>query len=131
MSHLIWLALGAFAIGTESFMVAGILPRLAAEFSSTIGAAAHLMTIFALSYAVSSPILSSLLAQASRKGLLIVTLSGFGLLSLAAAFAQSLSWLMLAQAALGVCSGLFMPTANAVAVQPWDSRRAYACRLSG
>lgn len=116
MSKLVWLALGAFAIGTESFMVAGILPRIATSFSASIGVSAHLMTIFALSYAISSPILASLLAQVPRKGLLIAALGGFGIVSLAAAVAPSLGLLMLAQACLAVAAGVYMPTANAVAV---------------
>jgi hypothetical protein len=35
LTSLIWLTLGAFAIGTEGFMIAGLLPALAAERPGT------------------------------------------------------------------------------------------------
>lgn len=116
MSKLVWLAIGAFAIGTQSFMIAGFLPKIAGAFGTPVGTAAYLITVFCLSYAVTSPILSSLLAQAPRKGLLIGSLAAFGLISFAALFASTLGAMMLIQIALAVCAGLFMPTANAVAV---------------
>ena len=34
-----WLCLGAFAIGTEGFMIAGLLPTLAAELGVSVPAA--------------------------------------------------------------------------------------------
>ncbi|WP_342360519.1 MFS transporter [Terrarubrum flagellatum] len=130
MSKLVWLAIGAFAIGTQSFMIAGFLPKIAGAFDCSVGTAAYLMTIFSLSYAVSSPILSSLLAQAPRKGLLIAALGGFGVISLLALTASSLGAMMAIQAALAICAGLYMPTANAVAVMvAGPERRARAISI--
>ena len=54
------LALGTFATGTESFMIAALLPGLAKDLSVTLTAAGQLVTVFALTYAVSSPVLSAL-----------------------------------------------------------------------
>jgi hypothetical protein len=36
---LFWLALGTFAVGTESFMIAGLLPNMAADLSVSVVAA--------------------------------------------------------------------------------------------
>ena len=36
MSRLYWLALGTFAIGTEGFMIAPLLPDLAGDFSVSV-----------------------------------------------------------------------------------------------
>ena len=47
---LTWLALGTFATGTESFMIAALLPGLARDLSVTLTAAGQLVTIFALTY---------------------------------------------------------------------------------
>ena len=57
---LTWLALGTFATGTESFMIAALLPGLARDLSVTLTAAGQLVTVFALTYAISSPVLSAL-----------------------------------------------------------------------
>ena len=51
-ASLVWLAIGAFAIGTEGLMIAGLLPAIAADFDVTIANAGELITIFAIAYAV-------------------------------------------------------------------------------
>jgi hypothetical protein len=42
LTSLNWLTLGAFAIGTEGFMIAGLLPALARDLNVGIPAAGHL-----------------------------------------------------------------------------------------
>jgi predicted MFS family arabinose efflux permease len=41
---LYWLALGTFAVGTESFMIAGLLPDMAADLHTSIVATGQLVT---------------------------------------------------------------------------------------
>ena len=55
------LGIGAFAIGTDLFVVAGVLPNLAADLDVTVGAAGLTVTVFALAYATGAPVLSALL----------------------------------------------------------------------
>ena len=68
------LALGAFAIGTEGFVIAGLLPSIATDLSISVSAAGQLVTAYALTYAVGSPILAVTLCKrdlplgASRAG---------------------------------------------------------------
>jgi hypothetical protein len=45
MTHLSWLTLGAFAIGTEGFMIAGLLPVLVRDLNVGLAAAGHLVTV--------------------------------------------------------------------------------------
>jgi predicted MFS family arabinose efflux permease len=52
LSSLLWLTLGAFAIGTEGFMIAGLLPALARDPNVGLPVAGHLVTAFSLAYAV-------------------------------------------------------------------------------
>ncbi len=49
------LALGTFAIGTDGFVIAGVLPGIAHDTTSTLAAAGLLVTAFALVYAVAAP----------------------------------------------------------------------------
>ena len=56
MARLYWLALGTFAIGTEGFMIAPLLPDLARDLSVSLVSAGQLVTVFALTYALSSPV---------------------------------------------------------------------------
>ena len=46
--YLTWLVLGAFAIGTEGFMIAGILPLIAGDLEVSTALAGQLVTGFAL-----------------------------------------------------------------------------------
>jgi predicted MFS family arabinose efflux permease len=50
-SVLYWMALGTFAIGTEGFMIAPLLPSLAEDLSVGLVAAGQLVTVFTLSSA--------------------------------------------------------------------------------
>jgi predicted MFS family arabinose efflux permease len=55
-SRLYPLAAGNFAIGTGMFVTAGLLPPISADLKISVSAAGQLMTVFALAYAVLSPI---------------------------------------------------------------------------
>ena len=46
-----WLALGAFAIGTEGFMISPLLPGLSKDLGVSIETAGQLVTVFALATA--------------------------------------------------------------------------------
>ena len=74
MSALYWMALGTFAIGTEGFMIAPLLPNLAQDLSVGLVAAGQLVTVFTLSYAFSSPILTALTGYIDRRRLLIASM---------------------------------------------------------
>jgi predicted MFS family arabinose efflux permease len=111
-----WLALGAFAIGTEGFVVAGVLPQIAGDLEVSIAQAGQLVTIFAITYAVGSPILSALSGNLDRRRLLILSMLGFVAGNLLAAQAGSFAMLALARVVMALTAGLYMPAANAVAV---------------
>ncbi|MGO4735324.1 MFS transporter [Bosea sp. 2KB_26] len=115
-TRLVWLAGGAFVIGTGSLMITGILPNLAAAFGTSIDTAGLLISLFAVAYALGSPILSTLLGDVDRRMVLAGSLSIFALANLLAAFATSFAWLMVARIAMAFAAGVFMPSANAVAV---------------
>ena len=82
-----WFALGTFAIGTEGFMIAPLLPNLAQDLSVSLIAAGQLVTVFTLSYAFSSPILTALTGSLGRRHLLIGSIVAFGAANLLAALA--------------------------------------------
>jgi predicted MFS family arabinose efflux permease len=132
--RLVWLALGTFAVGTESFVVAPLLPAIARDVGVPIVAAGRLVTVFALFYAFGAPILAVALANVDRKRLLVGTLGAFVIANLAAAMTQSFTQLLVARAVLALVAGLYMPSANAVAaamVEPHQRGRAIAIVVGG
>jgi predicted MFS family arabinose efflux permease len=131
---LAWLALGAFALGTESFMVVGLLPMLAADLQVSATRAGQLVLLFALSYAIGSPLMAALFARFGRRPLLVASLAAFAGITLAASMAQGFAQLALARIALGLVAGVFLPTASAVAasmVSPALRGRALAIVTGG
>jgi predicted MFS family arabinose efflux permease len=112
---LIWLALGTFATGTESFMIAALLPGLADDLSVTLVAAGQLITVFALTYAISSPVLSALTAGVGRRNLLLVSMTAFALANFFAASATDFWQLLAARILLAAAAGLYVPSASALA----------------
>src|SRR3982074_2312275 len=115
MSILYWVALGPFAIGTEGFMIAPLLPSLAQDLSVGLVAAGQLVTVFTLSYAFSSPILTALTGGIARRKLLILSIAGFAIANVVAALATGYWMLMAARILLALAAGLYVPNANALA----------------
>jgi predicted MFS family arabinose efflux permease len=87
LSSLLWLTLGAFAIGTEGFMIAELLPALARDLNVGPPAAGHLVTAFSVAYAIGSPVMAVLTAGLERRRLLAVAMAGFSLANLLATLA--------------------------------------------
>jgi predicted MFS family arabinose efflux permease len=124
-----WLALGAFAIGTEGFMISPLLPGLAADLSVSIETAGQLVTVFALAYGLSSPVLTALTGNVNRRKLLLLSMVAFTLANILAWSSPNYWALMGARVLLAFSAGLFVPGANALAsaiVPPERRGRALA-----
>jgi len=110
------LALGSFAMGTDSFVLAGILPQLAGGLQVSQSAAGQVITTFALTYALAAPLLAAVTSRLPRKPLMLVALLLFVGANLASAAAPSLTVLLVARVAAGLGAALYTPTASAAAV---------------
>lgn len=134
LSRLFPLILGAFAIGTETFMISGVLPTIAADLRVSPATAGSLVTIFALAYAIGSPALAVATAGFERKRMLSVALGVFAVANVLAALAPSFFWLAAARVALALSAGAFMPAAVAFATamhSPAERGRAIALVYAG
>jgi predicted MFS family arabinose efflux permease len=115
--HVLVLALATFAISTGTFIVTGLLPGVANDLSVSMATAGHLVTVFAVAFALSSPVLVALTARGARRRLLVITLALFALTNVAAAVAPTFSLLLATRAASACCAGICMPVAIATAAQ--------------
>jgi predicted MFS family arabinose efflux permease len=115
LNSLVWLTLGAFAIGTEGFMIAGLLPALARDLNVGLVAAGHLVTAFSLTYAIGAPVMAVLTAGLERRRLLAVAMSGFALANLLAVLAPGYFGLLGARLLLALSAACFMPAASGYA----------------
>jgi predicted MFS family arabinose efflux permease len=112
---LLWLALGTFATGTESFMISPLLLSLAADLSVSVAVAGQLVTAFAFTYAISSPLLSAVTGGIARRNLLISAMAAFALANFIASMATGYWQLMAARVLLACAAGLYVPSASALA----------------
>jgi predicted MFS family arabinose efflux permease len=129
-----WLAVAAFAIGTEGFVIAGLLPVIAADMQISVAAAGQLVTVYALTYAVGSPVLAIIFNNFDRRTVLTLALSAFIAGNLMAVAAASFPLLMVSRMLMALGAGLCMPTALGVAVaiaSPERQGRAIALVISG
>jgi MFS transporter, DHA1 family, inner membrane transport protein len=111
------LALGTFAIGTGSFVFAGLLGSVARDLSVSVGTAGQLITAYAIAYALLSPIVVTLANRVSRRRLLVVSLAVFTAANVAAVVLPSYLPLMISRIVAAVGGAAFTPTAIAVAAQ--------------
>jgi predicted MFS family arabinose efflux permease len=112
----IWvLALGTFAIGTDVFVVSGILPAIGAHFATGLDAAGQTVTAYALTYALAAPLLVPLTATLKQVRVVIVTLAIFALANALCAIAPSYWALMVARVFAGAVAALYTSTAYALA----------------
>src|SRR6266508_1118333 len=109
------LALGAFAVGTDGFVIAGILPDIADSMGISLALAGLTITTFALVYAFGAPILSAWAGAIERRLLLLISLLVLTAANLLAALAPSLPWLLAARVLAAVGAAMYTPTASAVA----------------
>ncbi|HEY4074963.1 MAG TPA: MFS transporter [Herbaspirillum sp.] len=133
-ASLIWLALGAFAIGTEGFMISGILPSMAHGLGVSVAKTGQLVTIFAFAYAIGSPLIAMATHSLSRRSLLILSMAAFAFSNLLAAAAPNFAVLAFARVLLALSAGTFMPTAASYAsstIEPARRGKALAFVYSG
>src|SRR5258708_31186989 len=132
--RIILLALGMFALGTDAFIVAGVLPVIAHETGVTEGLVGQLITVFALTYGLGAPVLAALTAHWPRHRALMGALGLLGLANLASALSPSFPLLVLTRILAGCFAATYTPLAFAVGIElapPAKRGQALALVVSG
>jgi DHA1 family inner membrane transport protein len=114
--RIFFLTLGAFALGTDTFIIGGILPSITSSLATPIYFGGALVSAFAISYALGSPILASVTANHNRRTVLLISLGSFTLANGISALAPSFDWLIVSRVMAGLGGALYLPTALAMAV---------------
>ncbi|WP_436853795.1 MFS transporter [Staphylococcus caeli] len=108
----IWvLALGMFALGMDTYIVAGLLPEMSRSFNKTSAEIGQGVTVFTLCFALSAPVFSALLAKYPVKNILLVALCIFGLANLMTIAAPNYSTYIISRCIAGLGAGIFSPMA--------------------
>lgn len=124
------LTIGTFAVGADSFIVAGMLGPIAADLSVSVAAAGQLSTAFAVTYAVAAPTLAVLLGNGDRRRPLACGAAVFALGAALQAMSTSMAFMLLAQVVAGAGAALYVSNATATAgVLVPEARRGRALAM--
>lgn len=108
----IWiLTLGMFALGMDTYIVAGLLPDMGKSFNKSSSEIGQGVTVFTLFFALSAPIFSTILARYYVKNILLLALLTFGLANLITMLSPNYSIYILSRCLAGLGAGLFSPMA--------------------
>ncbi|CAB3760409.1 MFS transporter [Paraburkholderia solisilvae] len=132
--QLLVLALGMFAMGTDNFVVAGILPGVAGSLHTSVSLAGQMVTLYALTYAVMAPVMAAMMGTWPRKVVLVVALAFFVAGNVMSASANDIYTVLFSRVLAGFGAALFSPTALGVAssiATPGKRGRALATVTAG
>ena len=120
------LALAAFAVGTTEFIIAGLLPTMAADLGVSIPATGLLVSGYALGVAVGGPILALLTAHWPRRPVIIAMVALYAAGHVLCAVAPNYTVLLIARVLVALTHGLFFGNATiaAATVVPPERRGA-------
>lgn len=128
------LAVGNFAVGTGMFVTAGLLAPISADLDVPVSAAGQLMTVFALAYALLSPVLAAVTAALPRRTLLLLALAVFTAGNVLTALAPTYPLVVVSRIVAAAGAAMFSPTASGVAsalAAPERRGRALALVMGG
>jgi len=118
------LALGTFAVGTEGLAVSGILAEISAGLHVSGAAAGQLVTVFAVAYALSAPLLAIYGSRIAPKHQLAGGLGLFAAANVLAAVTPTYGLMIAVRVLMALSAAAFVPTASAAgaALAPPESR---------
>jgi DHA1 family inner membrane transport protein len=111
------LFLAAFSVGTTEFIIAGMLPQVAADLHVTVATAGLLISGYAAGVAIGGPIVAILTTELERRatflGLMVAFIAG----NVFCALSPSYGWLLAARVVIACTHGALLGYASVMATQ--------------
>lgn len=120
------LMIGAFAIGTTEFVIVGLVPTIAQSLAISVPSASLLVSLYALSVAVSAPLLTAMTARWQRRNVLLFLMAIFVVGNFLAWQATNFSTLIGARIVTGLAHGVFFSIGSTIAMQLVTKEKAAA-----
>lgn len=120
------LMIGAFAIGTTEFVIVGLVPTIAQSLAISVPSAGLLVSLYALSVAISAPLLTAMTARWQRRNVLLFLMAIFVVGNLLAWQATNFSTLIGARIVTGLAHGVFFSIGSTIATQLVTKEKAAA-----
>jgi DHA1 family inner membrane transport protein len=113
---LIALFIAAFSFGTTEFVIAGVLPQVAAGLDISVPTAGYLVSAYALGIAVGGPLMTIVTSRIPRRTLLIGLAIAFTIGQVACAVAPDFASMLVIRVIVAVAHGVYFGVAMVVAV---------------
>jgi predicted MFS family arabinose efflux permease len=111
------LGLGAFAVGTSAYCIAGLVPELSAHLAIAPGRAGQLVTVFAWTCVVAGPLLTSLTQRVDQRRILMAALLVTATGNAVAMLAPDFGWMVAARIVAAIGTAVYTPGAIVMAAQ--------------
>ena len=132
--RLLLLAAGAFVVGTGGFVIAGVLPGIAASLRITQSQASLLITVYAIVFAIASPLIAIATSRVPRTSLMVIGLVVVTSGNVLTAVLPTFETVLIARGFGALGAAAFVPAATASAaaiVAPHRRGRAIALVAAG
>lgn len=111
------LALSTVAVGLVELIVGGILPTIANDLNISLSSAGQLITVFALIYAISGPVLLVITSKMERKRLYLISLSIFFIGNIMTYFSPNFTFIMIARVLTAMSTALIVVLSLTIAAK--------------
>ncbi|CAG9623732.1 MFS transporter [Sutcliffiella rhizosphaerae] len=111
------LALSTVAVGLVELIIGGILPTIADDLNVTLSSAGQLITIFALIYAISGPVLLVLTSKIERKKLYLISLFIFFISNILTFYSSTFTFMMFARVLSAMSTALIVVLSLTIAAK--------------
>ncbi|RED51770.1 MFS transporter [Cohnella lupini] len=113
-----------FVLGTSEFVIVGLLTEVSAGLNIAISTAGALVSVFAISFAVSTPILTAVFSRFSKYPLMLALIGVFVAANMITALSESYILLVASRVITAIVTGVLIALAMTVASEtvPSDKR---------
>lgn len=115
--NLIFLAIGMFTIGCNSFLVAGLLPQIGQTIGQPVAVTGQGLTLFSLTNLLSALVFSVIFANKPAKSIIQFALVVFILGNLITLLSENIALFLIGRSIAGAGTGIFTPLCISIAVQ--------------
>ncbi|MGW1865966.1 MFS transporter [Streptomyces mauvecolor] len=109
------LSLGAFVVGTDGFIIVGLLPEIRSTLHVSTGAAGQLVSVFSLAYALLGPVLAAITGKLPRRRVLVAGVALLAVGNAVTASAHAYGLVLGSRVLAGAGAALYMASAVATA----------------
>ncbi len=113
---LIFLAIGMFTVGCNTFLIAGLLPQIGETLEQSVAVTGQGVSLFSLTYLFSAPLFSLILVNQPVKRMIQLALTVFMLGNLITLLSENIVLFLIGRSLAGAGTGIFTPLCISIAI---------------